>query len=237
MIGGAVGGVLGLLQGAGYPGIFTIVGLESTGLPLPGETTLLAASYLAATGSLSLPLVIASAAAGAIVGDSLGYLIGRKGGRRFFERYGRYVGITENKLEKADHYFERHGAKTVFFGRFVAVLRILAGPMAGASKMSYRRFLAANAAGGITWATLMGTLGFFFGKPVAAVLSSMGLWALALIALYLIARFLVKRRYWILGRLGKSFKRAPRTPVAGPVTPEPVCAAERAEAAYGVPAE
>lgn len=220
MIGGAVGSVLGLLQGAGYPGIFAIVGLESAGLPLPGETTLLAASYLAATGSLSLPLVIASAAAGAIVGDSLGYLIGRKGGRRFFERYGRYVGITEKKLEKADRYFERHGAKTVFFGRFIAVLRILAGPMAGASKMPYRRFLAANAAGGITWATLMGTLGFFFGKPVAAVLSSMGLWALALVALYLMFRFLAKRRSWILRRLGKSFKRAPKTPVADPVTKE-----------------
>lgn len=237
MIGGAVGGVLGLLQGAGYPGIFTIIGLESAGLPLPGETTLLAASYLAATGSLSLPLVIASAALGAIAGDSLGYLIGRKGGRRFFERYGRYVGITEKKLEKADHHFARHGAKTVFFGRFIAVLRILAGPMAGASKMPYRRFLAANAAGGIIWATLMGTLGFFFGKPVAAILSSMDLWALALIALYLIARFLVKRRHWILGHLGGSLKRTPKMPVAVPVATEPALAAERAEVAYRAPVE
>lgn len=237
MIGGAVGGVLGLLQGAGYPGIFTIVGLESAGLPLPGETTLLAASYLAATGSLSLPLVIASAALGAIAGDSLGYLIGRKGGRRFFERYGRYVGITEEKLEKADGYFARHGAKTVFFGRFIAVLRILAGPMAGASKMPYRRFLAANAAGGITWATLMGTLGFFFGKPVAAILSSMGLWALALIALYLISRFLIRRRHWFLGRFGGSFKRTQKTPVTLPVTTEPVLEAEHAKASYGLPVE
>jgi membrane protein DedA with SNARE-associated domain len=237
MIGGAVGGVLGLLQGAGYPGIFTIVGLESAGLPLPGETTLLAASYLVATGSLSLPLVIASAAAGAIVGDSLGYLIGRKGGRRFFERYGRYVGITETKLEKADRYFERHGAKTVFFGRFIAVLRILAGPMAGASKMPYRRFLAANAAGGITWATLMGTLGFFFGKPVAAILSSMGLWALALLALYLIARFLIRRRHWFLSRFGGSLKQTPKTPVAGPVASEPVYAAEQAEVGHRVSVE
>lgn len=217
MIGGAIGGLLGALQGAGYPGIFAIVGLESAGLPLPGETTLLAASYLAATGSLSLPLVIASAALGAIVGDSLGYLIGRRGGRRFFERYGRYVGITHKKLEKADRYFVRHGAKTVFFGRFIAVLRILAGPLAGAAKMPYRRFLAANAAGGITWATLMGTLGFFFGKPVAAFLSSMGLWALALIAAYLIARFVIRRRAWILARL----TRVTRRPATDPVPAEP----------------
>jgi membrane protein DedA with SNARE-associated domain len=237
VVGGVVGGVLGLLQGAGYPGIFAIVGLESAGLPLPGETTLLAASYLAATGSLSLPLVIASAALGAIAGDSLGYLIGRKGGRRFFERYGRYVGITETKLEKADRYFARHGAKTVFFGRFVAVLRILAGPMAGASKMSYRRFLAANAAGGITWATLMGTLGFFFGKPVAAILSSMGLWALALLALYLIARFLIRRRHRLPGRFGGSPRGAPKAPVTIPVSTEPALVAGQAESGYKVPAE
>lgn len=208
MIGGVVGAILGLLQGAGYPGIFAIVGLESAGLPLPGETTLLAASYLAATGSLWLPLVIASAALGAILGDSLGYLVGRKGGRRFFERYGRYVGITEKKLRKADRYFERHGAKTVFFGRFVAVLRVLAGPLAGASRMPYRRFLAANAAGGITWATLMGTLGFFFGKPVAAFLSALGLWALGLVALYIVLHLALRHRAgilrWISGK--------PRTP-------------------------
>jgi membrane protein DedA with SNARE-associated domain len=80
-----VGGVLGGLQALGYPGIATIVGLESAGLPLPGETTLIAASYLAATGHLSLPLVIGSAALGAIIGDSLGYVIGRKGGRRLLE--------------------------------------------------------------------------------------------------------------------------------------------------------
>lgn len=222
MIGGAVGGILGLLQGAGYPGIFAIVGLESAGLPLPGETTLLAASYLAATGSLSLPLVIASAALGAIVGDSLGYLIGRRGGRRFFERYGRYIGITPKKLDKADRYFARHGAKTVFFGRFVAVLRVLAGPLAGASRMPYRRFLAANAAGGVTWATLMGTLGFFFGKPVAAFLSSMGLWALALVALYLVARFVIRRRAWILARLTGTTTPASAPDLAEPeLVPEP----------------
>ncbi len=193
VIGQLVSGALGALQSLGYPGIAAIVGLESAGLPLPGETTLLAASYLAATGHLSLPLVIGSAALGAIVGDSLGYFIGRRGGRRFLERYGKYVGITPEKLVRADGYFARHGAKTVFFGRFVALLRVLAGPLAGASKMPYRRFLAANVAGAVTWATTMGTLAFFFGKPVAAVLSSLGIWALVALAVFVIARFVFKR--------------------------------------------
>ncbi len=191
-LGQLVNGALGALQALGYPGIAMIVGLESAGLPLPGETTLIAASYLAATGHLSLTLVIGSAAFGAVVGDSLGYAVGRRGGRRFLKRYGRYVGITAEKLIQADDYFARHGAKTVFFGRFVALLRILAGPLAGASRMPYRRFLAANVAGAVTWATTMGTLAFFFGKPVAAFLSWLGVWALVALAAFLIARFALK---------------------------------------------
>lgn len=193
IVGQVVGGGLAALQAMGYPGIAAIVGLESMGFPLPGETTLLVASYLAATGHLSLPLVVGSAALGAIVGDSIGYVIGRKGGRRFLERHGRWIGLSKAKLGKADRYFARHGAKTVFFGRFVAVLRMLAGPLAGASKMPYRRFLAANVAGALAWATTMGTLSFFFGKPVAAFLSTMGFWALVGVAVYLLARFALRR--------------------------------------------
>lgn len=210
-LGQLVGGALRVLQGMGYPGIAAIVGLESAGLPLPGETTLLAASYLAATGHLSLPLVIGSAAIGAVVGDSLGYLIGRKGGRRFLEQHGWWLGVAPEKLAKADSYFDRHGAKTVFFGRFVALVRILAGPLAGASRMPYRRFLAANVAGAVTWATAMGTLAFFFGKPVAAFLASLGVWALVVIAVLVTARFAAK---YALAR------RARPRPVV-PAPPEP----------------
>jgi membrane protein DedA with SNARE-associated domain len=110
---------------------------------------------LAATGHLSLSLVIGAAALGAVIGDSVGYLVGRKGGRRFLERYGTYAGITPEKLAKAEGYFIRHGGKTVFFGRFVAVLRILAGPLAGASNMPYRRFLMPNAAEAVAWSGVM----------------------------------------------------------------------------------
>jgi membrane protein DedA with SNARE-associated domain len=116
-LGQLVNGALGPLQALGYPGIALIVGLESAWLPLPGETTLIAASYLAATGHPSLPLVIGSAAFGAVVGDSLGYAVGRRGGRRFLKRYGRYVGITVEKLIQADDYFARHGAKTVLVNK------------------------------------------------------------------------------------------------------------------------
>lgn len=193
VIGQLVGGVLSALQALGYPGIATVVGLESMGIPMPGETTLIAASYLAATGHFSLPLVISSAALGAVVGDSIGYAIGRKGGRRFLNRHGKYVRITPEKLTIADRYFVRHGAKTVFLGRFLPFLRILAGPLAGTAKMPYRRFLAANVAGALTWATTMGTLAFFFGRPVAAFLSSLGVWGLVAIAALLLARFAFRR--------------------------------------------
>lgn len=148
---------------------------------------------MAAKGQLSLPLVIGAAAFGAVVGDSLGYFVGRRGGRRFLERYGRYVGITPEKLTTANAYFARHGGKTVFFGRFVGLLRILAGPLAGASRMPYRKFLAASVAGALVWAVVVGTLGLCFGKPVAAFLSSLGVWTLIALAVYLVLRFVFKR--------------------------------------------
>jgi membrane protein DedA with SNARE-associated domain len=193
VIGQLVGRTLGAIQAMGYPGIAAIVGLESMGVPMPGETTLIAASYLAATGDLSLPLVIGSAILGSVVGDSIGYAVGRKGRRRFLDRYGRYVRISPETLARADRYFVRHGAKTVLLGRFFPLLRILAGPLAGTAKMPYHRFLAANFFGAFIWATTMGIFAFFFGKPVAAFLSSLGVWGLVAIAAFLLARFAFKR--------------------------------------------
>ncbi|MBA4115861.1 MAG: VTT domain-containing protein [Rubrobacter sp.] len=111
------------------------------------------------------------------------------------ERYGGYAGITPKKLAKAEGYFTRHGGKTVFFGRFVAVLRILAGPLAGASNIPYWRFFAANAAGAVAWASVMGTLGFFFGKPVATFVGHLGIWTLVALAAFLVLRFVLKRQW------------------------------------------
>jgi membrane protein DedA with SNARE-associated domain len=132
-----------------------VIGIESLGIPVPGEITLISAALLAANGVTNVWWVAAAASTGAIVGDSIGYAIGRRGGRALLERFGRrfpkHFGPAH--LAKAERIFARWGVWTVFFGRFVALLRILAGPLAGALKVPYGRFLVANATGGILWAS------------------------------------------------------------------------------------
>lgn len=130
-----------------------VIGLESMGVPLPGELTLMSASLMAVSGPIN-PLGVACAASlGAIIGDSIGYAIGRRGGRALLERFGRrfpkHFGPAH--LARAEAAFRRWGVWAVFFGRFIALLRILAGPLAGALRVPYARFLAANATGGIVW--------------------------------------------------------------------------------------
>jgi membrane protein DedA with SNARE-associated domain len=134
--------------------VFLIIGLESMGIPLPGELTLVTASLMAATGAINPWWVAGSAAAGAIVGDSIGYTIGRRGGRALLERLGRRFPkhLGPPHLARAERTFAKWGVWAVFFGRFIALLRILAGPLAGALKVPYWKFLVANAAGGIVWA-------------------------------------------------------------------------------------
>jgi len=139
--------------------IFLLVGgiilLESMGVPLPGEITLISASLLAATGAINIWGVAIAASIGAIVGDSIGYAIGRRGGRPLLEKFGRRFPkhFGPSHLARAERTFAKWGVWAVFFGRFVALLRILAGPLAGALRVPYRKFLIANAAGGIVWAS------------------------------------------------------------------------------------
>jgi membrane protein DedA with SNARE-associated domain len=134
--------------------VAAVIGLESMGVPVPGEITLVAASLMAASHFTNPWAVAIAASAGAIVGDSIGYVVGRRGGRALLERLGhrfpRHFGPAH--LARAERAFERWGVWAVFFGRFVALLRILAGPLAGALRVPYRRFLVANASGGIVWA-------------------------------------------------------------------------------------
>jgi membrane protein DedA with SNARE-associated domain len=134
--------------------VAVVIGLESLGIPLPGEIVLVSAAILSAKGVISPVLVAACASAGAILGDSAGYAIGRKGGTPLFDRLGRRFPkhFGPRHVAKAEAYFQRFGMWAVFVGRFIALLRILAGPMAGALKVPYRKFLLANAAGGIVWA-------------------------------------------------------------------------------------
>jgi membrane protein DedA with SNARE-associated domain len=167
-----------------------VIGIESMGVPLPGETTLIAASLLASQGDLNLVIVIAAAATGAIIGDSVGYFIGRRAGRGLFDRLGRrFHHFSHARIEKAEKYFHKYGVWTVFFGRFVALLRIFAGPMAGTLRMPYPRFLAANAAGGIAWATTIGIVAFNIGDNADRIFGELSLWALVVIAVAAVAGY------------------------------------------------
>jgi membrane protein DedA with SNARE-associated domain len=142
-----------LIGSYGYWALFALVALESLGIPLPGETALVVAgAYAGTTGHLSPWAIFAVASAAAIIGDNVGYWIGDKGGYRLARRYGPKVRLDERKLKVARYLFDRHGAKVVFLGRFVSVLRTYAAFLAGTSRMRWRRFLAANASGGILWA-------------------------------------------------------------------------------------
>jgi membrane protein DedA with SNARE-associated domain len=151
-----------LLSQYGYGAVFAFVAIESLGVPFPGETMLIvAAIYTGATGHLSIALVWAAAAAGAIVGDNVGYWIGHTGGYRLLRRYGHKVRIDEGKLKVGRLLFDRHGGKVVFFGRFVSILRTYAAFLAGTSRMHYWRFLGFNAAGGIVWSAAY-AFGFYY---------------------------------------------------------------------------
>ena len=150
----------------GYPVVLVFVMIESIGVPFPGETMLLLGAFFAASGHLSIYGVIASAAVGAIVGDNIGYWIGRKGGRPLIRRYGHYIFVKEKQLHTAEQYFERHGDKTVFFGRFISILRTWAAFLAGVNQMRWSAFLFYNAAGGILWAIIYGIIGYFLGRAI-----------------------------------------------------------------------
>ncbi|MEO9229909.1 MAG: DedA family protein [Devosia sp.] len=151
----------------GYWALAGLIGLESIGIPLPGETALIAAAALAGTTKdLNIVLVIAFAAAGAIVGDSIGFWIGHKLGFPLLMRYGARIGLTESRLKLGRYMFMRHGGKVVFFGRFVTLLRTLTALLAGANRMQWRRFLMFNAAGGVVWATTYGLAAYFAGQQL-----------------------------------------------------------------------
>ena len=176
-----------LVETYGYWFLFALVGIESFGVPLPGETALVTSAAYAASGRLNIVWVIIAAASGAIVGDNAGYWLGRKGGVALVRRYGRYVGLSEAKLDRAHAFFERHGAKTVFFGRFIALLRSWAAVLAGVGCMSYGTFTFYNAAGGITWAVLFGWLGYAFGRNLPRLEAYVGQLSMAVVLLTALA--------------------------------------------------
>ena len=139
-----------LIQTYGYAAVFLLVGAESLGIPVPGETALIVAgTYAGRSHHLNPWLVFLVASAAAIIGDNIGFWIGDKGGYRLARRYGHWVRLDEHKLKIARYVFDTHGPKVVFFGRFISILRTYAAFLAGTSRMRWRKFLVANAAGGI----------------------------------------------------------------------------------------
>ncbi len=160
----------GLLHTYGLWVVFTLIMLESMGVPLPGETALMtAALYAGSTHRIDIVSVVLVAATAAIIGDNIGYVIGRSIGVRLIARYGRYVRLDEPRLKVGQYLFLRHGGKIVFFGRFVAFLRTYAALLAGMNRMSWPHFLLMNALGGICWATLFGGGAYLFGAQVKRV--------------------------------------------------------------------
>jgi len=186
--------ILTFTQTAGYPLLFALIAAESAGVPLPGETALLTAASLAGQGKLSIALVIAIAATAAIVGDNIGYLVARKGGRHLLQRPGPFARQRRRVLEVGEPFFERHGPKAVFFGRWILGLRTWASWLAGASHMPWRTFALWNAAGGISWALTIGLTGYFIGQSTAGLFSIVGLIGLATALLAAAGIFLDHRR-------------------------------------------
>lgn len=152
--------LLDLFARYGYAVVFGGVFLENAGLPVPGETALLAGAALAHQGQLSLFWVIVTAITAAILGDNLGFFIGRRGGRRIAERHGWRIGLTRERLIQFDRFFERHGPKTVFAARFITGLRVVGAVLAGGSGMAWPTFLFYNASGAIVWCTTVAFAGY-----------------------------------------------------------------------------
>jgi membrane protein DedA with SNARE-associated domain len=179
----------------GLPVLFLAVCIESFGVPVPGETALIAFAVLASQGHYNLGEVIAVAALGAIIGDNLGYwLIGRIGGPKLIARWAWLDRNFRRVLPTAEGIFQRHGGKTVFFGRFVAVLRYTVAWIAGLVGMDWWRFLVWNAAGGIVWATLVGVIAYESGKAAAEAIARYGIYAGIAVAVILIAGWFISHK-------------------------------------------
>jgi membrane protein DedA with SNARE-associated domain len=176
------------------PLLFGLVALESFGLPVPGETALIACSVLASRGSISIAWVIVVAAAAAIIGDNLGYWAARKGGRPLLSRYRITRGVAERYLPRGEKFFAAHGGKAVFLGRFVAVLRVTAAWCAGLARMDWWSFLGWNAAGGIVWATLIGVISYYLGEAVAKLIGPFGFFVGGGIVILVAVGYFVTRR-------------------------------------------
>ena len=185
----------GLVHHYGLVALFVVVMLESGGAPLPGETALIAAAIFAADGHLNIAEVIAVAAVAAIVGDNIGYWLGRLGGRAVLERWRPTKSWGERVLPWGERFFERHGGKTIFLARFFSVLRVTAAWIAGMARMNWWRFFFWNALGGICWALLVGLIAYYVGHAAADAIGRYGLIGGAVVVAIAVAAF-VAIHFW-----------------------------------------
>lgn len=188
--------VLGrLIETWGVWAVALVVAAESSGIPLPGETVVVvAALHAGRTHALSIGSVIAAAAVGAIVGDNLGFAAGRAGGFRLLRRHGGRIHLDERRLKLGLYLFRRYGVLLVFFGRFVAVLRAWVAILAGANRLPWRRFLAANVAGGVAWASSVGLTAYLLGDEAAHLTSAVSHGVLAAASVGLVIAMVLLRR-------------------------------------------
>ncbi len=200
------------VEAYGYGVILLAVAVESMGVPFPGETALLAgAIYAGTTHRLDIALVIVAAAVGAILGDNIGFLIGHYGGYPLVRRLAHLIHMETSTLAYARRYFARHGDKTVFFGRFISILRTWVAFLAGVNRMHWRTFLLWNALGGVTWAVFYGVLGYILGHNLSllgAVLRALGIGGVVLAAVLMV----VLVTLWVMRRRRIRAEWSPRTP-------------------------
>ncbi|MEV6795003.1 DedA family protein [Streptomyces sp. NPDC051320] len=189
-----------LLDDYGYLAVGVVICIEDFGVPVPGETILIAAAVYAGAGQLNIILVAVIAVLAAVLGDNIGYLIGRTGGRAFVHRWGRYVFLTPARFQKAEDFFTRHGGKVVTVARFIEGLRQANGIIAGTSGMPWRRFLVFNTLGAVLWVGLWASLGYLTGTHIGTIyeqISRYTIWVVVAAAVALavfVARHLQKRR-------------------------------------------
>ena len=211
--------IYGLISQYGYLIVFLLIGIESLGIPLPGETALITAAAFAAMGRLNIYGVILAATAGAILGDNGGYWIGNKGGLALVHKYGRYMHLDEKKIETVNRFFKKHGAKTVFIGRFISLLRTWAAVLAGVACMPWGTFMMYNALGGVTWAVTFGTLGYFFGKNLPRLEHYLGQASMAaallvalVVVVYFGARWFIANRAKVSATVAEKWEHAAADP-------------------------
>lgn len=202
-----------LVSSYGYWAVFTLVALESLGIPLPGETILIVASTLAGKyHHLNVWGIFVAASAGAIIGDNIGFWVGDKGGFRLLCRYGKYIHLDEGKLKVGRYIFDRHGGKVVFFGRFVSVLRTYAAFLAGTNKMKWRAFLVYNAAGGIVWAGIYSFAAYYAGDSLRHSSSKID------IVIAVIAAIVIVGVFFLVRHQGNRLQERAEAAYPGPLT-------------------